>query len=80
MLAHLIRVPIIVRGIKPFPLVGLHQLVVVVHTHRPADDFADARHQDVDGVGQRRVVFASTHVEGLDVSRKPGETAASLIQ
>ena len=75
---HLICVPIIVGGIEPLSLVGLHQLVVVVHTHRRADDFADVRHQEVDRVGECRVVLTPTHVEGLDVRGKSGSRDASF--
>lgn len=67
----LVRVPVVVGSFQPLALVGRHQLLVVVHTHRAADDLADVGQEDVDGLGERGVVLAALHVERLDVRREP---------
>ena len=54
----LVRVPVVGLGVQPLLLVGVHQLVVVVHTHRTAHNLAHVGHQDVDRLRERGIVLA----------------------
>lgn len=69
----LIGVPVIGRRVDVLALVAREQLVEIVHAHAPADDLADARHEDVDALGHARVSRVALHVEGFDLGGEVGE-------
>ena len=63
----LVGVPIVRGRVQALLLVGVEQLLLVVHTHGSSHDLTDVGHQDVDGLGELGVVLATLHVESFDV-------------
>jgi len=61
----LISVPVVGSGVQIVALVGSHQLIKVLHTHRSTDDLTDTRDEDIDRLSELLVVGVFFHVEGL---------------
>ena len=59
--------PVVRRRIEALALERGHELVVVVDTHRAANDLADIRQQAVDAQRDSRILRVARHVERLDL-------------
>src|SRR5579871_3418836 len=69
----LIREPVIGIFWQSIILERLDQRIMIVNTHRTANDFTDARDQNIGGFRNARIFRVRLHIESLDGTRKVGE-------
>ena len=72
-LLALVSVPVIGLGVHALVLVGVHQLIPVVHAHTSTDDLTNTGHEHVDTLGDAAVLGVLLHVECFDLGREVGQ-------
>eukprot|EP00050_Salpingoeca_kvevrii_P006337 m.288773 g.288773 ORF g.288773 m.288773 type:complete len:317 (-) comp12025_c0_seq1:761-1711(-) len=69
----LVREPVIGRRVNALTLVAGHELLHVPDTHRAADNLANARHENINRLGEAAILLAAGHVKRLDFGREAAE-------
>mmetsp|Transcript_31753 Transcript_31753/g.79646 ORF Transcript_31753/g.79646 Transcript_31753/m.79646 type:complete len:362 (+) Transcript_31753:1464-2549(+) len=69
----LVSEPVERSRVDAFTLVCSHELIIVKNPHAAANDFTNARHQQIHALGHGRVVWTLGHVERLQGHGEVGE-------